>query len=344
MSPSAQSSIRVRYKALTHTLTFTFIAPHADSLGPHSPARSLSIRVAVPGSRGVLRVCSSRPSRASCGSRAHGAIARADSAPSLTTHLDLLAPSGAAPVTAAPIVIYTIPSSSCWSELLPPAHSCSYDAGLGAVRSLTLGGVALGLAVSSICTHVLIHTTSSSTSTSTSSSTPTSSSTSSSTSSLATTHSLLRACSTELAHTRTRLVHFKESPIICVSKILRYDGTLGQSCIPNVAAYPRYCAMTAPLGPRGDCNSHTEAQTRALLGARGGGTGAAMRCQHCRMYACYEGQPFKPGSCHARFRPRTLPTVHPRIRRRVVRYFAPPPARTPFNTFISHTSLLGDGI
>ena len=145
----------------------------------------------------------------------------------------------------APIVIYTIPSFSCWSELLPPAHSCSYDAGLGAVRSLTLGGVALGLAVSSICTHVLIHTTSSSTSTSTSSSTPTSSSTSSSTSSLATTHTLLRACSTELAHTRTRLVHFKESPIICVSKILRYDGTLGQSCIPNVAAYPRYCAMTA---------------------------------------------------------------------------------------------------
>ena len=113
------------------------------------------------------------------------------------------------------------------------------------MRSLTLGGVALGLAVSSICTHVLIHTTSSSTSTSTSSSTPTSSSTSSSTSSLATTHTLLRACSTELAHTRTRLVHFKESPIICVSKILRYDGTLGQSCIPNVAAYPRYCAMTA---------------------------------------------------------------------------------------------------
>ena len=128
----------------THTLTFTFIAPHADSLGPHSPARSLSIRVAVPGSRGVPRVCSSRPSRASCGSRAHGAIARADSAPSLTTHLDLLAPSGAAPVTAAPIVIYTIPSFSCWSELLPPAHSCSYDAGLGAVRSLTLGGFALG--------------------------------------------------------------------------------------------------------------------------------------------------------------------------------------------------------
>ena len=76
----------------THTLTFTFIAPHADSLGPHSPARSLSIRVAVPGSRGVPRVCSSRPSRASCGSRAHGAIARADSGPSLTTHLDLLAP------------------------------------------------------------------------------------------------------------------------------------------------------------------------------------------------------------------------------------------------------------
>ena len=242
----------------------------------------------------------------------------------------------------APIVIYTIPSFSCWSELLPPAHSCSYDAGLGAVRSLTLGGVALGLAVSSICTHVLIHTTSSSTSTSTSSSTPTSSSTSSSTSSLATTHSLLRACSTELAHTRTRLVHFKESPIICASEVLRHGGH--QSCIPNVAAYPRYCAMTAPLGPRGDCNSHTEAQTRALLGARGGGTGAAMRCQHCRMYACYEGQPFKPGSCHARFRPRTLPTVHPRIRRRVVRYFAPPPARTPFNTFISHTSLLGDGI
>ena len=121
----------------------TFIAPHADSLGPHSPARSLSIRVAVPGSRGAPRVCSSRPSRASCGSRAHGAIARADSAPSLTTHLDLLAPSGAAPVTAAPIVIYTIPSSSCWSELLPPAHSCSYDAGLGAVRSLTLCGFAL---------------------------------------------------------------------------------------------------------------------------------------------------------------------------------------------------------
>ena len=53
-------------------------------------------------------------------------------------------PSGAAPVTAAPIVIYTIPSFSCWSELLPPAHSCSYDAGLGAVRSLTLGGFALG--------------------------------------------------------------------------------------------------------------------------------------------------------------------------------------------------------
>jgi hypothetical protein len=44
----------------------------------------------------------------------------------------------------APIVIYTIPSFSCWSELLPPAHSCSYDAGLGAVRSLTLGGFALG--------------------------------------------------------------------------------------------------------------------------------------------------------------------------------------------------------